>query len=76
VVCEAPALPGGDAHRAQLGFETLTYVPIDRKMVVKGMLSQAEREWLNSYHAEVLARIGPLVEGAARDWLEGACAAI
>ncbi|BDW85936.1 aminopeptidase P family protein [Roseicyclus marinus] len=74
VVTEAPALPGGDAHRAQLGFETLTWVPIDRRMVVAERLSPAERDWLDAYHAEVLARIGPLVEGAVRDWLEAACA--
>lgn len=74
VVTEAPPLPGGDAHRAQLGFETLTWVPIDRRMVVAERLSPAERAWLDSYHAEVLARIGPLVEGGVRDWLEAACA--
>jgi Xaa-Pro aminopeptidase len=76
VVVEAPPLPGGDAHRAQLGFETLTWVPIDRRMVMAERLSPAERDWLDTYHAEVLARIGPLVEGEVRDWLEAACAAI
>ncbi len=76
VVVEAPPLPGGDAHRAQLAFETLTWVPIDRRMVVAERLSPAERNWLNGYHAEVLARIGPLVEGEVLAWLERACAAI
>ena len=76
VVTEAPRLPGGDAHRAQLGFETLTWVPIDRRMVVPAMLGPAERDWLNTYHAEVMARIGPLVEDTALDWLKAACAPI
>jgi len=73
VVTRAPALEGADA-RDMLAFETLTWVPIDRRLIVAEMLSTAERGWLNAYHADTLARIGPLVEGAARDWLEAACA--
>lgn len=71
VVQEAPAL--GD-NRAQLCFETLTFAPFDRRLVVAEMLSPGEREWWNAYHAEVLVKIGPRVEPAVRDWLETACA--
>jgi Xaa-Pro aminopeptidase len=76
VVHEAPALPGGDAQRAMLGFETLTHVPFDRRLIVAGMLSPEERDWVNAYHARVLTEVGPRVEGAARNWLAAACAAI
>lgn len=76
VVEEAPPLPGGDPHRAQLRFETLTLCPIDRRLVVAAMLSPGERDWLNGYHARVLAEIGPRVSPAARDWLTAACAPI
>jgi Xaa-Pro aminopeptidase len=76
VVEEAPPLPGGDAHRAQLGFETLTLCPIDRRLVVAGMLSPGERAWLDAYHARVLAGIGPRLSQPARDWLNAACAPI
>jgi Xaa-Pro aminopeptidase len=38
------------------------------------MLSAAELEWLNAYHAEVLAKIGPKLGGEDRAWLENACA--
>ncbi|HUE79801.1 MAG TPA: aminopeptidase P family protein [Sphingomicrobium sp.] len=62
------------AEKNMLGFETLTFAPIDRRLVVKDMLSAAEREWLNAYHAEVLAKIGPRLEGVERAWLEAACA--
>ena len=75
VVAEAPPLPGGD-DRAMLCFETLTWAPIDRRLVVPGMLAPWERDWLNRYHAEVLARIGPLVPQDTRGWLQAACAAI
>jgi Xaa-Pro aminopeptidase len=74
VVTPALALPGGDAHRQMLGFETLTWVPFDRRLIDPSLLSQAERDWIDGYHAEVLVRIGPRVEGTARDWLISATA--
>jgi Xaa-Pro aminopeptidase len=38
------------------------------------MLSDREVEWLNGYHAKVLALIGPQLEGDDREWLERQCA--
>jgi Xaa-Pro aminopeptidase len=73
VVQAAPALPGGDA-RMQMCFETLTFAPIDRRLVVLAMLSPGERAWLDAYHAEVLAKIGPRVDGDTLNWLKAACA--
>ncbi len=69
------AAPLGD-NRAQLSFETLTFVPFDRRLIRAEVLSPAERNWLNAYHAEVLARIGPRLGDAARGWLESACATL
>lgn len=71
VVEAAPKM--GD-NRDQLSFETLTYVPIDRRLIVRELLAPWERDWIDAYHAEVRARIGPRVEGADRDWLEAATA--
>ena len=68
-------MPGGD-DRDMLAFETLTLAPIDRRMLIPGALSGAERDWLNAYHARVLAEIGPLVTPEVRAWLEGATAPI
>jgi Xaa-Pro aminopeptidase len=73
VVQDAPALPGGD-DRAQLCFETVTFAPIDRRLVEVAMLSSGERDWLNGYHAATRDRIGPNVSETARLWLEAACA--
>ncbi|MFN4153029.1 MAG: aminopeptidase P family protein [Paracoccaceae bacterium] len=61
-------------RRAQYSFETLTFVPLDRRLIVTAMLAPAERAWLDSYHAQVLAKIGPRVSGAVLDWLTAACA--
>jgi Xaa-Pro aminopeptidase len=33
------------------------------------LLEPAEVWWLNDYHAEVRARLGPLVSGEAHAWL-------
>ena len=72
LVREAADLPGGDAHRRMLDFETLTWVPIDRRLIDTALLTVAERGWLDAYHAGVRERIGPRLSKAARDWLEAA----
>jgi Xaa-Pro aminopeptidase len=74
VVQDAPDLPGGDAERAMLNWRTLTYVPIDRRLIVTDMLTNAERDWLNAYHAEVAEKIAPRVGSAAKLWLDAATA--
>ena len=64
------------AEKEMLGFETLTFAPIDRRLIDAGMLDPEELVWLNCYHAHVLARIGPRLKGADFDWLQRACAPI
>jgi Xaa-Pro aminopeptidase len=56
--------------RDQLCFETLTWVPIDRRLIDTALLSPGERSWINRYHADVRSRIGPRVGPEARAWLE------
>jgi Xaa-Pro aminopeptidase len=73
VVETAPPL--GD-NRAQLAFETLTFVPFDRRLVVVDRLGPGERDWLNLYHARVLAVLAPRVSDATLEWLQHACAPI
>jgi Xaa-Pro aminopeptidase len=48
-------------------------VPIDTRLVEAERLTPAERDWLNGYHAEVLARIGPQVDAETGRWLARAC---
>ena len=62
------------AEKEVLGFETLTFAPIERRLVVVEMLAPAELAWLNDYHAEVVAKIAPQLAVAERDWLIAACA--
>src|SRR6478672_10233994 len=62
------------AEKQVLGFETLTFAPIDRKLIEVGMLSPAERQWMDDYHRQVLAVVGPQLAGEDKAWLEAACA--
>jgi Xaa-Pro aminopeptidase len=62
------------AEKKMLGFETLTFAPIDRNLIEAGLLSPEEREWLNAYHARVLEVVGPQLDGEAKAWLEKGCA--
>jgi Xaa-Pro aminopeptidase len=62
------------AEKEMLGFETLTFAPIDRRLIVRKMLSAAELAWLNAYHAQVVEKIGPTLAGEELAWLEKACA--
>lgn len=69
VVTEMPPPEGGDPTREMLGFETLTYVPIDRRLIDLDQLAPAERAWLDAYHARVRNHLETRVSPAARDWL-------
>ncbi|NJS37989.1 MAG: aminopeptidase P family protein [Rhodobacteraceae bacterium] len=66
VVEPAPAM--GD-NRLQLAFETLTFVPFDRRLIVTAALAPGERDWLDAYHAAVLEKLGNRVSGATLAWL-------
>ncbi len=52
-----------------LHFETVTYCPIDTRLLDKSLLNQVEIEWLNDYHRQVYAELKDRVAGAALDWL-------
>lgn len=74
VVEQADCPPGGDAHREMLSWRTLTFAPIDRRLIVPDMMDVTSRQWLNAYHAETLEKIAPRVSDDAREWLTQACA--
>jgi Xaa-Pro aminopeptidase len=64
------------AEKELLGFETLTFAPIDRRLIDAQMLEPEELIWLNCYHAHVLAKIGPQLKDDDLEWLQHACAPI
>lgn len=54
-------------------FETLTFVPFDRKGIDKSLLSEDELAWLNEYHASVYEKISPFLTNEEAEWLKEAC---
>ncbi|MGF1529393.1 MAG: M24 family metallopeptidase [Candidatus Competibacterales bacterium] len=69
-VTEAEELPGGD--RPMLGFETLTLVPIDLRLVDAMALDRHELDWLNAYHRQVYDALAQDLDDGARRWLRWA----
>jgi Xaa-Pro aminopeptidase len=65
-------MPG--AEKPMLGFETLTFAPIDRNLIDTAMLTAEEQAWMDAYHAKVLKIVGPQLDGEAKAWLDAACA--
>jgi Xaa-Pro aminopeptidase len=52
-----------------LGFEDLTLCPYDRRLILPALLGDEGRKLVNSYHAKVLARLSPHLEGDEKKWL-------
>ncbi len=75
VVREPEEIEGGD--QPMLGFDTLTFCPIDRRLVLPALLTDDELDWLNAYHAETREKLMPLLSDTeTRDWLTSATEAI
>jgi Xaa-Pro aminopeptidase len=67
-------MPG--ALKPFLRFETLTWAPFDRRLIAPWLLTRAEIDWLDGYHAQVEAIVGPHLAGEERAWLGEACSRI
>ncbi|MDE2446607.1 MAG: aminopeptidase P family protein [Alphaproteobacteria bacterium] len=72
IVKEPANIQGGE--RPMMSFETLTFAPIDRNLIDVKLLSPDELQWLNAYHAKVLADVGSQMTGDAAEWMKQACA--
>lgn len=75
LVTEPEDIEGGE--QKMHAFETLTLCPIDRSLILPELLTSAQLDWLNTYHARVLSDIGPLIEDVeTKDWLIKATSAM
>lgn len=59
-----------------MGFETVTFCPIDRRLIMVDMLNDRERAWMDAYHQHTqdLLIDGLQDDTAALKWLGEACA--
>ncbi|KAG8706619.1 hypothetical protein FRC09_002308 [Ceratobasidium sp. 395] len=80
VLVRKVSTPNDFGARGYLGFEHVTMSPIHTKLIDVELLTGAERVWLNAYHAEVLAKVGPELERVgdkrAQAWLARECAEV
>ncbi len=53
-----------------LEFETLTFVPIDRRLISMSLLDSYELEWINNYHSQCWKRAKDLVTAPTKAWLK------
>lgn len=71
VLVEEREIDGAEAPF--LGFETLTFVPIDAALVTRELLTADEIAWWNAYHAKVCEVLAGQLQGADKAWLEKQC---
>lgn len=57
------------AHAGFLEFVPLTLCPFEPRLIVRTMLTEAQKEWLDSYHARVWELLAPHLSGDVREWL-------
>ncbi|CAG8638806.1 11094_t:CDS:2 [Ambispora leptoticha] len=64
--------PNNFGDRGYLGFEHVSMVPIQTKLIDKSLLNPAEEKWINDFNAECLAKVGPLMKpnSPGMKWLE------
>ena len=62
--------------QGMLGFETLTLAPIDIRLVEVSLLTNDERNWLNSYHVRVYKALSANMQKPDAVWLAQATRAV
>lgn len=57
--------------RSFLGFERLTHIPIQKKLMDVALLTEPEIAWINDYHSSIRVKVMPLLRtDSAREWLK------
>lgn len=72
VLVTPPQKIEGGGGRDMMAFDTLTLVPMDRNLIVTDMLTGAERQWLDVYHATVYRTLSKHLDEPTRAWLMAA----
>ncbi len=55
------------------GFESLIYIPFDKRLMNKAALSPEQLRWLKRYHQAILRKLKPTLSPEEQRWLENAC---
>ena len=54
----------------KLKFETISWAPLDKEMILLEMLTKAEIKWINSYHKKVYNKINKHLNLKEKNWLK------
>ncbi|MBY6810359.1 aminopeptidase P family protein [Clostridium botulinum] len=57
---------GGEFYK----FEVMSYCPMDIEGIDESLLTEAERKWLNTYHAETYAKLSPYLNDEENNFLK------
>jgi Xaa-Pro aminopeptidase len=71
VVCKTAKVASGSTHF--LDFETVTYCPIETRLIDKRLINKEEKAWLNNYHRMVIKKLSPALNTEEQAWLVNAC---
>lgn len=55
------------------GFESLTYIPFDKKLIDFSALSGEQKAWLTAYYQAIVNKIGPTLSQEEANWLSEIC---
>lgn len=76
LVAVRPSVTLANAERDMLEFEVLTLIPMDARLIDKGLLTSTEVNWFNQYHQLVREKLSPHMHGDALSWLNKVTTAI
>ena len=75
-IVEVPQAAKDDSDTAKTpwyGFESLTYIPFDNRLIDLTRLDSRQRTWLDRYYHAILAKLTPTLSPADADWLKQTC---
>ncbi|WP_061280159.1 aminopeptidase P family protein [Clostridium botulinum] len=68
VTNDIETVEGGEFYK----FEVMSYCPMDIEGIDESLLTEAERKWLNTYHAETYAKLSPYLNDEEKNFLKNA----
>ncbi|GAA0788551.1 MULTISPECIES: aminopeptidase P family protein [Pseudomonadati] len=74
IVQHCAALKGSE--REMYEFDAITLIPMDARLIDKSLLTTAEINWFNQYHAKVRETLTPFMQGDDLTWLNKVTVAI
>ncbi|NJP08888.1 MAG: aminopeptidase P family protein [Leptolyngbyaceae cyanobacterium RU_5_1] len=62
-----------DAKTPWYGFESLTYIPFDNRLIGLTRLDDRQRNWLEQYYGAIAEKLAPTLSQSDAEWLRQIC---